>query len=149
MLQPFVTWFETLACSRTLHDDVMKWKHFPRYWPFVREIHRSPVNSPHKGQWRGTLIFSLICTWINGWVNNCEARDLRCDRAHCDVIVMFLICEYLFHCYWYEKSNPYWTMWRNVCYEENNIIYMNGFLEKSTVIQIMLGHSFYPYHLCK
>ena len=34
------------------HDDVIKWKHFPRYWPFVRGIHRSPVNSPHKGQWR-------------------------------------------------------------------------------------------------
>ena len=53
----------------TLHDDVIKWKHFPRYWPFVRGIHRSPVNSPHKGQWRGALIFSLICLWINGWVN--------------------------------------------------------------------------------
>ena len=35
------------------HDDVIKWKHFPRYWPFVRGIHRSPVISPHKGQWRG------------------------------------------------------------------------------------------------
>ena len=23
------------------HDDVIKWKHFPRYWPFVRGIHRS------------------------------------------------------------------------------------------------------------
>ena len=33
-----------------LHDDVIKWKHFPRNWPFVREIHRSPVNFPHKGQ---------------------------------------------------------------------------------------------------
>ena len=41
------------------HDDVIKWKHFPRYWPFVRGIHRSPVNSPHKGQWRGALMFSL------------------------------------------------------------------------------------------
>ena len=59
------------------HDDVIKWKHFPRYWPFVRGIHRSPVNSPHKGQWRGALIFSLICVWINGWVNNSEAGDLR------------------------------------------------------------------------
>ena len=39
------------------HDDVIKWKHFPRYWPFVRGIHRSPVNSPHKGQWRGALLF--------------------------------------------------------------------------------------------
>ena len=41
------------------HDDVIKWKHFPRYWPFVWGIHRWPVNSPHKGQWRGALIFSL------------------------------------------------------------------------------------------
>ena len=57
------------------HDDVIKWKHFPRYWPFVRGIHRSPVNSPHKGQWRGALMFSLICAWINGWVNNREAGD--------------------------------------------------------------------------
>ena len=55
------------------HDDVIKWKHFPPYWPFVRGIHRSPVNSPHKGQWRGTLMFSLICVWINDWVNNREA----------------------------------------------------------------------------
>ena len=46
------------------HDDVIKWKHFPRYWPFVRGIHRSPVNSLHKGQWRGTLMFSLICAWL-------------------------------------------------------------------------------------
>ena len=70
------------------HDDVIKWKYFPRYWPFVRGIHRSPVNSPHKGQWRGALMFSLICVWINGWVNNREAGDLRCYRAHYDVTVM-------------------------------------------------------------
>ena len=54
----------------------------------MRGIHRSPVNSPHKGQWRGALIFSLICVWINGWVNNREAGDLRWHRAHYDVIVM-------------------------------------------------------------
>ena len=46
------------------HDDVIKWKHLPCYWSFVRGIHRSPVNSPHKGQWRGALMFSLICAWI-------------------------------------------------------------------------------------
>ena len=39
------------------HDDVIKWKQFPRYWPFGRGIHRSPVNSSHKGQWRGALMF--------------------------------------------------------------------------------------------
>ena len=71
-----------------LHDDVIKWKHLPRYWPFVRGIYRSPVNSPHKGQWRGALLFSLICAWINGWVNTRGAGDLRRHRAHYDVIVM-------------------------------------------------------------
>ena len=69
-------------------DDVIKWKHFPLYWPFVRGIHRSPVNSPHKGQWRGALMFLLICAWINGWVNNREAGDFRRHRAHYDVTVM-------------------------------------------------------------
>ena len=43
------------------HDEVTKLKHFPRYRPFVRGIHWSPVNSTHKGQWRGALMFSLIC----------------------------------------------------------------------------------------
>ena len=38
------------------HDNVIKWKHFTRYWPFVRGIHLSPVNSPHKGHWRGALM---------------------------------------------------------------------------------------------
>ena len=66
----------------------MKWKHFPRYWPFVQGIHRSPVNSPHKGQWRGALMLSLICAWINASVNNREAGDLKCHRAHYDVSVM-------------------------------------------------------------
>ena len=71
------------------HDDIIKWKHFPRYWPFLRGIHRLPVNSPHKVQWRGDLMLSLICVWINDWVNNREAGDLRRYRAHYDVIVMF------------------------------------------------------------
>ena len=71
------------------HDDVIKWKRFPRYWPFVRGIRRSPVNSPHKGQWRGALMFSLICAWLNAWVNSRKAGDLRRHRAHYDVIVIF------------------------------------------------------------
>ena len=74
--------------SRSSHDDVIKWKHFPRNWPFVWGIHRSPVNSPHKGQWRRALMFTLICARINGWVNNRYAGDLRRYRPHNDVIVM-------------------------------------------------------------
>ena len=58
------------------HDDVIKWKQFPRYWPFVRGIHRSPVNPPHKDQWRGALRFSLICAWANSWANNGDAQPL-------------------------------------------------------------------------
>ena len=75
-------------CIFLSQDDVMKWKYVPRYWPFVRGILWSPVNSPHKGQWRVALMFSLICAWINSWVNNREAGDLRRHRAHYGVIVM-------------------------------------------------------------
>ena len=76
------------------------WRHqmetFSASLAFVREIHRVPVNSPHKGQWRGALMFSLICVWINGWVNNGEAGDLRRHRGHYDVNVM-----------WREFLNPW------------------------------------------
>ena len=37
-----------IFCREVKHDDVIKWKQFPRHWPFVRGIHRWPVNSPHK-----------------------------------------------------------------------------------------------------
>ena len=46
------------------------------------------MNSPAKGQWRGALMFSLILAWINTWVNNRKAGDLRRHCTHCDVIVM-------------------------------------------------------------
>ena len=68
------------------------WRHqmktFSALLAFVWGIHRSPVNSPHKDQWRGALMFSLICAWINGWVNNRETGELICHRAHYDVTVM-------------------------------------------------------------
>ena len=85
-------WYMRLIVgARLWHDDVIKWKNFPRYWPFVRGIHRPPGNSPHKGQWLGALMFSLICAWINGWVNNREAGDLRRYRGHYDFNVM--VCD--------------------------------------------------------
>ena len=80
---PFRNW----RCFH-LHDDVIKWKHFLRYLPFVRGIHRSPLISPDKGQWRGAFMFSFISAWISGWVNNRESGDLRCHRTHYDAIVM-------------------------------------------------------------
>ena len=78
-----------------------RWRHqmeaFPRYWPFVRGIHRSPVkspvNSPHKSQWRGTLMFSLICVRLNkrlskqswGWWFETLSRPLW---RHCNVCLL-------------------------------------------------------------
>ena len=82
-------WHHGIMLTR---DDVIKWKHFPRYWHFVRGIHRSPVKSPHKGQWLAALMFSLICAWTNGWVNNRDATALRRHHAHYDVTVM--LCWY-------------------------------------------------------
>ena len=79
---PWLHWYDSH------HDDVIKWKPFPHYWSFVRGIHWSPVNSPHKGQWRGALMVSLICAWINGWVNKREAGDSRRHCAYYDVTVM-------------------------------------------------------------
>ena len=80
------------------HDDVIKWKHFPRYWPSVREIHRSPMNCLHKGQWRGALMFCLICTWINDWVNNRETGDLGRHLTRYDVTVMNVVLEKEYAC---------------------------------------------------
>ena len=99
-------WFAWLVFERvrynSWYDDVIKRKHFPRYWPFVRGIHRSPVNSPHKGQWRGALISALVGAWINGWVNNHEAGDMRRYSVDCDVTVME-ICHQL--C-WMTRRHP-------------------------------------------
>ena len=81
-------WKKCTRLQQRNHDDVMKWKYFPRCWTFVWGIHRSPVNSPHKGQWRWALMFPLLCAGMNGWVNNREAGDLRRHRAHYDVKVM-------------------------------------------------------------
>ena len=94
-LKMFAKWqpFFRSSLSVLTHDDVIKWKHFPCYWPIVRWIHWCPVNSPHKGQWHGALMVSLICVFINGSVNNREAGDMRRYHAPYDVIVMTSCAE--------------------------------------------------------
>ena len=69
------------------HDDVIKWKHFPRHWPFVQGIHRSRWIPRTKAS-DAELWWFLICARINDWVNNREAGDLRRHRGHYDVSVM-------------------------------------------------------------
>ena len=72
--------------------EITWWRHqmeiFPRYWPFVRGTHRSPMNSSHKSQWRVALMFSFICAWTNGWPNNRDAGDFKRHGAYYDVAVM-------------------------------------------------------------
>ena len=66
-----------------MRDDVIKWKHFPRYWPFVRGIHRSQVDSPRKIQWREALLFCSFCAWTNGWET----------PVICDAIVLIMASQ--------------------------------------------------------
>ena len=105
-----------LHCLKTIchrktqgHQQPWNWLRFTQYWGFsprivtwwrpqmktfsallgfCEGIHRSLLDSPHKGQSRGALKFSLICAWTNGWANNRETGDLRRNRAHHDVTVM-------------------------------------------------------------
>ena len=65
-----------LSTETKVHDEVIKWKHFPRYWPFLRAIYRS------------TFMFSLICAWTNGWANNRDTGDLRRHHTHYGVTAM-------------------------------------------------------------
>ena len=76
-----------------LYEKEMVLIHFSNHWTFVQGIHQSPVNSPHKGQWHGALMFSLNCAWINSWVN----LDLRCHHthydAHYDITALWCQCQ--------------------------------------------------------
>ena len=74
----------------SMRNNLTWWRHQMETFSALLAIcaGNSPVNSPHKGQWRGALMFSLICARINGWVNNRETGDLSRHRAHYDVIVM-------------------------------------------------------------
>ena len=91
--------YQAICKINKSHDDLIKWKHFPRNWPFVRGIHRSRW-IPHTKASDAVLMFSLICVWINVWVNNREAGDLRRYRAYYDVIVMQLV-----------EQSPYLPIW--------------------------------------
>ena len=81
-----------VTCDSLAFCDQIWWRHqmetFSALLALCAGNSPVPVNSPHKGQWRGALMFSLICVWINGWVNSREAGDLRRHRGHYDVNVM-------------------------------------------------------------
>ena len=79
---------QIMACCLFCTNMMTSWEHFLHYWPFVRGIHQSAVNSPHKHQWRGTLMFSLIHSFNKrlskqswGWWFDMPSRSLWC---HCN-----------------------------------------------------------------
>ena len=93
---------------------------------YFNTIWKVPVNSPHKGQWRGALMFSLFCVWINGWVNNREAGDLRRHHGHYDVNVMISSALYPVSLDWRPNNSNLpppapghplstWYVWRILC----------------------------------
>ena len=51
------------------HQDMVTRKHFPHYWPFVRGIHRSPVDSPHTGPFMPSFYISCVVK-LNKLLNN-------------------------------------------------------------------------------
>ena len=110
------------------------WRHkmgtFSALLSFVRGAHRSPVDSPHKSQWRGASMFSLICAWTDGWASNRDAGDLRCHRAHYDVIVM-IVAKISGNCHsgtWKMTSNTlyrfYLWWYSRPAMQENNDIHV-------------------------
>ena len=107
-------------------------------------IHRSPVNSPHKGQRRGALMFSLICVWTNGCVINRYAGDFRRHRTHYDIILMMVLKqEYatydIYKCSQNNKSNRWWLY---KCW-----VYMQQYIcSTSDEISKVLFEAFYLCH---
>ena len=80
-------WHSGITSPGWIHDDFIKWKHFPHYWPFVRGIHWWPVDSPHKGQWRGALMFTW-CVPQQIVEKTVETPVILDTITHYDVTVM-------------------------------------------------------------
>ena len=91
------------------HDDVIKWEHFPCNWTFVRRIHRSPVNSPYKGQWRGALIFSLICACLNKRLSK-QSRGWRFETPSGSYDVNVMQFEKACTANWLDTNHEYFIL---------------------------------------
>ena len=71
------------------HDDVIKWKHFPRNWPFVRGIHRSREPPTQRPVTRSV--------WWEDWWDRIHLLDLLLYSMWCDLFCCFclFVCFYL------------------------------------------------------
>ena len=119
------------------------WRH-PRHWLFVRGIHRSPVNSPHKGQWHGALMYSLICAWNNIWANNGDVGIMRRHRAHHDVTVVTNhtagLSSWKHHQKIYNVTKFNWAAWLTVSLTTKDILAKTCFPFWSALLLLMACH---------
>ena len=122
------------------HDDAIKRKHFPRYWPFVPGIHRLSVNSPHKGQWRGALIFFFDLRLKKRLGKQSRRRwfetPSRSLWRHCNVNVIYFTCRLqTWHCENHGSSRYILCLQRNECGTTNVLThcplgYLNEIIDK-------------------
>ena len=142
------------------HFDVIKWKHFPSFWPFVRGIHRSTVDSPHKGQWRGalmfSLMFSLICLisltfciffkWFRGLVN--------CGLVNHCIFLSLISTTYrkinspLFFRY-HRRDINYGNTTRRIMWKPRRRKYLRLLFFTSLACQFTLDIPYSTYHVCR
>ena len=81
----YMRWSTLPSTDKISHYDVITWKRFSHYCPFVRGILRSPVDSPHKGQWFGAFMFPLMPARTDCWTNNREAGEIEIPWRSFDV----------------------------------------------------------------
>ena len=122
-----------ISCCNLYHDDVIKWKHFPCYWPFVKGIHWWPVDSPHTGQWRGALMISLTCDWNKqlrkqSWCRWFEMPSRSLWRHSNDNVLVGIWQRYLQHVCGMSGSASIWIYFLNLAGAD--------FLEKSNMIHM-------------
>ena len=84
----FGIYFPRCFATREIYNKITHSRALKQFVTWLYTYTRSPVNFPHKGQWRGALTFSLICAWTNGSANYRDAGDLRRHQANYDVTVM-------------------------------------------------------------
>ena len=81
----------TLFKAALVHDDVIKWKNFPRWWPFVRGIHRSRwFETPSRSLWRhcnGRQCYLLSTPGIRNFVMKWHYSS--CYKV---IILLFIWC---------------------------------------------------------
>ena len=107
------------------------------------------MNYPHKGQWCGALMFSLICAWINGWVNNREVGVFRRHRAHCDVTVMSNAVHPMTNARFYlivVRLLPSYRITCNICHEIWTQLYYTSFMFYCYCYHFVYYDYYYSYY---